>query len=118
MVTERRKSLLRYVLHSSGIAQSPQFRIPDRADLPTPDDLFRLDLEGIGEIAARSDFQIKTHCGGAVIDDVEILMHAAIDGAADHERECPECNRTALRQEIVIGEKDARGVVGDRATVQ
>ena len=56
-------------------------------DAAAPDDAAGLHLEEVGEVAAYGDLQIELHLAHAVIDEIEILMEAAANGAADRQTE-------------------------------
>jgi hypothetical protein len=45
-------------------------------------------------------------------------VHSAADGAAQHEIQAARRHRPVLGQEAAVGQKDARGVIGDGAAVQ
>jgi hypothetical protein len=49
----------------------------------------------------------------AVIGDVEIFMHAAMNPTADGEAERARRNDAGFRRERTVGKEDARRVIGD-----
>ena len=52
---------------------------PLRGDPATAHNVARLHLENVGKIASQRDLELKSHRLHAVVDDVEILVHAAAD---------------------------------------
>jgi hypothetical protein len=81
-------------------------------------DVVRLDLEDVGEVATQRDLELKAHPLHAVVGKVQILVHAAVNHSADNETERAARNNAVRGRNAAIGEVGARGVVGDRATVQ
>ena len=58
---------------------------PLRGDAAATDDAFGLHFEDIGEVAADGDLQVEADRLAAVVGDVEVFVHAAANGAAEHE---------------------------------
>src|SRR5690242_6345211 len=56
---------------------------PLGTDMAAPYNPPRLHVEHVGEIAARGDLQIEPHRIAAMVGDVEVLVQAAIYGAAE-----------------------------------
>ena len=93
-------------------------RGPLRSDPAAAHNPARLDLENIGKITAHRDLELKSHRLHAVVDDVEILMHAAADRPAEGEAQGARRKRAVFREERAIGEVNAGRVIARRATVQ
>src|SRR5262245_2962892 len=60
---------------------------PFRGDPTAADDAARLHLENVCKIAAQRDLELKLHPLHAVVRDVEILVHTAVDRSAHDEPE-------------------------------
>ena len=56
---------------------------PIALDLAAPGDIIALDLEDVGEITADCYFEIEADLLRAVVGDVDVFMHAAVDVAAE-----------------------------------
>ena len=56
---------------------------PIAPDLAPPNDLVSLDLKEVGEIAADRYFEIEADSLRAVVGDVDVFMHAAVDVTAE-----------------------------------
>ena len=93
-------------------------RRPDGLDAAAADDAVALDLEDVGEVGADGDFEIETDRVEAVVGDFEMLLHAAVDLAADDQAQHARGDRTVLGEEGAVGLEDAGGVIGDGAAVQ
>ena len=89
-----------------GSAKFLNRRRPVRANTPAPQDVARLHLEDIGKVAANGDLQLEFNRLHAVIHDVQILVHAAIDRAADGEPESARRDGTLHRANGSIGEEE------------
>lgn len=76
------------------------------------------DFEDVGEVAADCHLQVEAHELCAVIGDIEVLVHAAVDHATDHESDSAGRHRSILGFEGPVNEEDARGVVADSTAVQ
>ena len=59
----------------------PRLR-PLRGDMTAAHDAAGLHLEDVGKVATKRDLKLKVYPLHAVVRDVEILMHAAIDPSA------------------------------------
>jgi hypothetical protein len=72
-----------------------------------PDDAAALHLEDVGEVAAKRDFEVEANRPAAV-GDVDVLVHAAADVAAEREAEDARLDRSALGEEGAVGLEDTR----------
>src|ERR1700734_2556818 len=86
---------------------------PLRCDLPTADNLPRLDLENIGKVTPQRDLELKPHRFHAVVGDVEIFVNTAADRSAEGQAEYARRNHTLLGEDGFVGQEDARGVIVD-----
>src|SRR6185503_5750767 len=72
--------------HEVGIAVArtqPLLRLrPFGRDPPAPYDAVGFDLEDIGEIRAKNDLELEAHRLHAAVGDIQVLVHAAGNGAA------------------------------------
>jgi hypothetical protein len=73
-----------------------------------PDDAAALHLEDVGEVAAKRDLEVEANRLAAVIGDVDVLVHAAADVAAEREAEDARLDRSALGEEGAVGLEDTR----------
>src|SRR5262249_10597167 len=81
-------------------------------------DVVGLHLEDIGKIAAQRDLELEGCRLYAIVDDIEILVHAAADRPAEGEAQTAWRDRAVLGQESAIGQKNAGCVIADGAAVQ
>ncbi len=81
-------------------------------------DVARLDLEEIGEVAAHDDLEVELDLGHAVVEHVEILVNPSADGPADQQSKGSGRDLADLGVERPVSEENAIGVVGDVAAVQ
>ena len=75
---------------------------PVGGDVATADNSAGFHLEHIGEITPEGDFQVEAYRPLAVVDDVEVLVHPAIDraaGANRHPRRAPSSGDRPVRAE-------------------
>ena len=91
---------------------------PFGCDPPPAYNVARFHLEEIREVATDGDLKLKFYRLHAVIGDVEIFMHAALDPSADGEAERARRNGAVFRRERMVGKEDARRVIGDSSAVQ
>jgi hypothetical protein len=91
---------------------------PLRGDPATAHDLARFHLENIGKVAAQRDLELEGYRLHAIVDDVEILVHAAADRPAEGEAQGARRDRAVFGEDRPIGQRDARCVVADGAAVQ
>jgi hypothetical protein len=94
----------------------PRFR-PLRRDSSSAHNAARFHLEDIGKVAPRRDLQLKPHALDAMVGEVDILMKAASDRAADRKPDRALRNRSVLARQRTVGQKDAAGVVADGAAI-
>ena len=86
---------------------------------PAPsNDVVRLDLEDVGEVATQRDLELKAYPLHAVVGKVQIFMHTAVDHTTDDKAKCAVGNYAVGCRYIAIGQIKLLGIVGDRATVQ
>ena len=86
--------------------------------MTAPDDAAALHLEDVGEVAAKRDFEVEANRPAAVVGDVDVLVHAAADVAAEREAEDARLDRSALGEEGAVGLEDTRTVIGDRTAIK
>src|SRR5580704_17070846 len=60
---------------------------PRRGDPTAAYDLARIHLENVGEVTTERDLKQEAYPPHAMVGNVEILVHAAIDAAADNKSE-------------------------------
>ncbi len=101
-----------------GRAQSRGLLGPFGVDPAPAHDGIGLHFEQVGEVAANGDLQIEPHHLIAVVHQLEVLVQALAQGAADHQAEAACGNGAGLRDEGPVDEEDLRRVVGDVAAVQ
>src|ERR1700730_10664320 len=91
---------------------------PFGCDPPPAYNVARLHLEEIREVATDGDFKLKFYRLHAVVGNVEIFVHAAINPSADGKAERTRRNDTRLRRERTVRKEDARRVISDGAAIQ
>ena len=106
------------ILVAIGRAQLLVLIRPVGGDAAAADDAVQLHLEHIGEVGADGDLQVEPHRPAAMVGDVEVLVHAAAEFAADDQTQGARLHRAILAEEGSVGEVDAGGVGGDGAAVQ
>ena len=92
--------------------------VPGGGDPPPAHEVAGLDLEHVGEVAPRRYLEVEAHRLEAKIGEVEILVDAALDPAADDQPERVLRNDAVLRHDRRVGEVDALREVADRRPVQ
>ena len=75
-------------------------------------------LENIRIVAADRDLELESYWPPAVVGDVKIFMHAAIDPPADGESERTRGDGAAFGCNGSVRQGDPRRVVGDGAAVE
>src|SRR5882724_8338849 len=93
-------------------------RRPLRGNPATAYNAARLHLKNVGKIGAQRDLELEDRRFHAVVDDIEILVHAAADRPAEGETQCAWRNRAVLGEQSASGKKDAGCIVADGAPVQ
>src|SRR5712692_2409152 len=78
----------------------------------------RLHLEQIREVTADCDLEIETHRLHPVVHEVQILVNASTDRAAEHESEGTWRDLAVFSGNGPIGEEYTRSVMGDVAGVE
>ena len=101
----------------SGTQPLPSLR-PFRRDLAAAYDVARLDLEDVGKIGSRRDFELKPHRLHAVVGDVEIFVQAAGDGSTDRQPDSARCDYPVFGENGLVGEEDAGGMIIDGTAIQ
>ena len=91
---------------------------PLAGDTAAMHDAVLLHLEHIGEVGQDIDLEVEADRPAAVIGDVEILVHAAREPAADDETQAARRHGAVLAEEGPVGEVDAGGAGGAGAAVQ
>src|SRR5438128_10553153 len=91
---------------------------PLGGDPPTAHNMARLYLEDVSKIAAERDLELKDRRLHAVVEDVEVLVHAPADGSAEDKAQGARRDRAVLGEQSAIAEKDTRCVVAYRAAVE
>src|ERR1700685_3984615 len=92
-------------------------RGPLGGDAPAAQDVTRLYLEDISEAAANGDLQLELNRFHAVIHNVEVFVHTAINRAADGEPERARRYGDFHGGDGSVGEEDACGVITDASSV-
>ena len=82
-------------------------------DPTAANNVVRLDLENISEITAHRDFKLEACPVHAVVGNVEILVHAAVDHSTDDEAKRTGRDDAVDGLNAAIGEIDARRKVDD-----
>ncbi len=91
---------------------------PFGCDPPPAYNVARFHLEEICKVATDGDLKLKFYRLHAVISDVEIFVHAAVNPSADGEAERARRNHPGFRRDGTIGKKHPRRVIGDGTAVQ
>ena len=99
-------------------AQLAALLVPFALDAPAAHELVGFHLEDVGEIRSGRDLEVEPRLASPVVLDVEILVDALADGAADREPQLAGGDIAALGRERRVRQVDARGVVRDRARAQ
>src|SRR5215510_9488431 len=77
---------------------------PRRGDAAAAYDVARLYLENVRKVAAQSDLELEAYPFDAVVGDVEIFVHAAVDGSAEGETERARRDHAVRGEDPPIGE--------------
>jgi len=80
-------------------SQHLSFGRPRRCDAAAPHDSVAPHFEDVGEIAADRDLKIEAHGVLAVIGNLDILVHAAVDMTANNEAKRARGDRPVLAHE-------------------
>lgn len=94
------------------------FLRPFRDDSSPSDNVSGFHLEEICKVAADGDFKLELHRLHAVVDNVEIFVHAAIKPPADRQAERSRRNGSRFCCDRTIGKKAPGRVIGDSAAIQ
>src|SRR6266446_8124560 len=100
-----------------GAQPLPSLR-PFRRDLAAAYDVARLDLEYVGKIGSRRDFELKPHRLHAVVGDVEIFVQAASDGSADRQPDRARRDYPVFGENGLVGEENACGMIVEGTAIQ
>lgn len=77
--------------------------VPLRRHAAAARDAARLDLEDVGEVAPDRHLEVEPDPGGAVVGEVEVLVHAFARDVAQHRGERARQDRAVLAEDLAVG---------------
>jgi hypothetical protein len=91
---------------------------PPGVHLPTADEAVAPDVEDVGEVRDDGDLDREADRPTRVVDDVEVLVHALVDGPVEADGERLAIDQPGFVEELLVRELEAGAEELDRGGVQ